>query len=264
MQKSHLHILLLLLLCFSLCGCGILPQQAETTVPVTTLPPTEPPTTVPPTDPEPTEPVPVNTESMDFLKLLYEDTHTVTPVDYTLVDVIVVNDSIYKIVWTADAPEDIVKIIPNEDGTVTVDVNEFYPEEVQYVLTASIATAEGYRLTHSWTHTIPEGKNMVTIVDEAYGLKKGEKLPYPVTLTGEIISIEKQWSDDYANITVTIAVEGREGRPIRCYCLKGEAAKELQKGDVITVTGILQNYSSRIEFDSGCTLKNVEKSDNEG
>lgn len=268
MQKSLLRVFLLLfLLCTALCGCTNLPQQTTTvppvtTVPVTTVPPTEPPTTA-----APTEPVPVNTESMDFLKLLYAQEHTVTSADYTLVDVIVVEDSIYKIVWTADVDEDIVKIIPNDNGTVTVDINEFCAEDTDYALTASIATAEGYRLTHSWSHTIPKGKDMVTIVEEAYALRKGEKLPYPATLTGTVISIEKEWSDDYQNITVTIAVAGCERRPIRCYCLKGEDAKNLQKGDVITVTGILQNYSSRIEFDSGCTLKsiknNIEEKTNE-
>ncbi len=265
MQKSHLRTFLMLcLLCVLLCGCSILPQQTpETTMPATTVPVTTAPPTEPPTEPEPTEPVPVNTESMDFLKLLYQEDHTVTPVDYTLVDVIVVEDSIYKIVWTADVGEDIVKIIPHDDGTVIVDVNESCTEDTDYTLTASIATAEGYRLTHSWSHTIPQGKDMVTIVEEAYALKKGEKLPYPATLTGKIISIEKEWSDDYQNITVTITVEGCERKPIRCYCLKGEDAKNLQKGDVITVSGILQNYSSRIEFDSGCTLKPIEKTETE-
>lgn len=260
MKKSYFcTFLAFFLLCLILSSCSILPQQPpETTVPATTVPVTTAPPTEPPTEPEPTEPVPVNTESMDFLKLLYQDDHTVTPVDYSLIDVIVVEDSIYKIVWTADVGEDIVKIIPNDDGTVTVDVNELCSEETQYKLTASIATAEGYRLTHTWSHTIPKGKDMVTIVEEAYALKKGEKLPSPVTLTGTIVSIEKEWSDDYQNITVTIVVEGCERKPIRCYCLKGEDAKNLQKGDVITVTGILQNYSSRIEFDSGCTLKPMD------
>lgn len=262
MQKTHLRLFFILcVLCLLFSGCTILPQQTpETTAPITTtIPPTQPPTTLPPTEPEPTEPVPVNTEAMDFLKLLYADDHTVTPVDFTLMDIIVMDDSIYKIVWTTNVEEDIIKIIPNDDGTVTIDINEQCPEDTEYALTASIATAEGYRLTHTWTHTIPQGKDMVTIVEEAYTLKKGEKLSYPVTLTGKIISIEKDWSDDYQNITVTITVEGCERKPIRCYCLKGEDAKNLQKGDVITVTGILQNYSSRVEFDSGCILKYVEK-----
>ena len=258
MEKSHFrNFLLICILCCLLCGCSLLPTPSvETTAPAATAPVTTAPPTQPPTEPAPTEPV--NTASIDFLKKIYEEDNTVTYVDYSLVDVIVVEDSIYKIIWTADVHESIVKIIPHEDGTVTVDINEQCPEDTQYTLTASIATAEGYRLTHSWHHTIPKGKDMVTIINEAYALKKGEKLPYPTTLTGKIISIEKQWSDDYQNITVTIAVEGCEKRPIRCYCLKGDDAKNLQKGDVITVTGILQNYSSRIEFDSGCILKSIE------
>ncbi len=249
MSKTPILIpVLLLLLSLALCGCaGLLPRQPATTQPVTTAPPTEPPETVPPTEP-------VNYESIDYLKTLYPNDNTVTPADHYLIDVLFIDDLIYKVVWSVDVGQDVLTLNPRDDGTVFVDINEQCPEDTQYVLTASIATAEGYRLTHSWTHTIPKGKDMVTIVEEAYALKKGERLSYPVTLTGTIRSIDKEWSEDYQSISVTITVADCDNRPIRCYSLSGEGIEALQKGDTITVHGILQNYSNRIEFDTGCKL----------
>ena len=45
-----------------------------------------------------------------------------------------------------------------------------------------------------------------------------------------------------------------EDYPIVCYRLKGDGAKDLAVGDVITVTGIIKNYKGTIEFDAGCQL----------
>lgn len=248
-------LLMLSILTGLLCGCGT-GQSGSTTPPAgSSIAPTQSPATDPPTEP-PTEPVPTNTESIDFLKLLYHDEVLETPVDFFLIDVFPVNDVTYKVVWSTDAPAEAIELIPNNDGTVTVDVNETWPEELTYTLTASIATAEGYRLTHAWTRILPKAQDMVSIVEEAYALKHGHRMDYPVTLTGKITSIDKEWSEDYQNISVTIVVEGCERKPIRCYSLTGEGAQDLKRGDIITVTGILQNYSSRVEFDIGCKLIN--------
>ena len=92
------------------------------------------------------------------------------------------------------------------------------------------------------------------IVKAAYALEDGAVLPYTATLTGKITSIDSAWNDQYGNITVTIVIEGMEDYPIVCYRLKGEGAKDLKVGDIITVTGIIKNYKGTIEFDAGCKL----------
>lgn len=250
--------ILLGILCGMLSGCTLF-APSETTVqtqPATTLPPTEPPTeppTDPPTEPS-TEPLAIPHESTDLLKLIYSEEPEYTPTDYLLLDVIYVDDVTYKVVWTTDAPEELVKLVPNGDGSITVDVTENCPEEIPYTLTATIATAEGYWVTHTWHRILPGLSDMVSIVKTAYELKRGQKMDHPVTLTGKITSIDKAWSEDYETITVTIVVEGCENLPIRCYSLQGDGLENLCKGDVITVIGTLQNYSSRIEFDTGCKL----------
>lgn len=101
------------------------------------------------------------------------------------------------------------------------------------------------------------------IVELAYGLEEGTSTDVTYTLVGEIVSIDTPYSSSYGNITVTIAVEGKEDRPIMCYRLKGDGADTLAVGDTITVTGILKNYNGTIEFDAGCTLDAVVKGENE-
>ena len=104
------------------------------------------------------------------------------------------------------------------------------------------------------------------IVDAAYALEKGGKLDGTYTLTGKITSVDIAWSDQYKNITVTIAVEGKEDKPIQAFRLKGEGAEGLAVGDTITVTGEIINYADssekgKVEFNSGCTVSNIVKAE---
>ena len=97
------------------------------------------------------------------------------------------------------------------------------------------------------------------IVAAAYELANYKYLPYEVTLTGAITSIDTEYSEQYGNITVTITVEGCEDKPIMCYRMKGDGIADLAVGDTITVTGVVKNYKGTVEFDSGCTLDAVVK-----
>ncbi len=95
------------------------------------------------------------------------------------------------------------------------------------------------------------------IVDAAYALEPNEALEGEFTLTGKIVSIDSEWSEQYGNITVTIAVEGKEDKPIQCFRLKGDGAATLAVGNTIKVTGVLKNFNGTIEFDAGCILNDV-------
>ena len=96
------------------------------------------------------------------------------------------------------------------------------------------------------------------IVKMAYALEPGASLPVNMTLKGVITSVDTAWSDQYNNITVTIQVGDMADQKIMCFRLKGEGAKDLKVGDIITVEGILKNYNGTIEFDAGCQLLAVE------
>ena len=99
------------------------------------------------------------------------------------------------------------------------------------------------------------------ILDAAYSLGTGETLPESYTLTGVITKIDTAWSEEYQNITVTIVCDGDTARPMMCFRLKGDGAKDLAEGDTITVTGTIKNYNGIIEFDSGCNLDKVVKAE---
>jgi hypothetical protein len=93
------------------------------------------------------------------------------------------------------------------------------------------------------------------IVDEAYSLPVGEQLSYDATLEGKIVELVSPYDSFYWNMSVVIAVEGREEMPILCYRMTGsDIGNHLCIGDTITVTGRLKNYNGTIEFDAKCRM----------
>ena len=98
-------------------------------------------------------------------------------------------------------------------------------------------------------YTTPE-----EIVNAAYALEVGASLTREYTLTGVITSVDTVYSEQYKNVTVTMVIGNMANKPIQCFRLKGEGADVIAVGDTITVTGILMNYNSKIEFNSGCIL----------
>ena len=260
MKRVLAWLLLLTLVLGTFAGCKT--AEVETTKPQANTPVA--------TEPSETTPSGVNGPSaqnaMDYVQSLYMDGGSQTPVDYKRYGIVRVGGIEFKIEWTVDVGEDLVKVVPNEDGTVTIDINEMCQEDTPYVLTATITDAAGNTATHSWNYILPKAQDMVEIVKNAYALKPGESLPYESRLIGKIKTIDAIWSDEYQNITVTIVVEGAEDMPIKCYRMKAnettlEQIKDLKVGNIITVLGTLKNYDGTIEFDAGCILEKVEKGD---
>ncbi len=193
-------------------------------------------------------------DAVAYVKAIYKTTEgSITGKDYQVIASVPVGDATYNITWTVDVAEDLVKIVVGDDGMVTIDINEKAETETPYVLTATIETE-----SLSWNHILPAAlagdMSYAEIVDMAYALTDGQATDDPYYLYGTVTSIDTAWSDEYQNITVTIAVAGKENKPIQCYRLSGEGAKDLAVGDDITVKGILKNYKGLIEFDKGCEL----------
>ena len=209
----------------------------------------------------PTEAVEVGSgldDAVAYVKTIYKNAAELTLKDYQVVGSVPVGAETFQITWTVDVAEDVVAIVAGDDGMVTVDVNEENPEEVAYVLTATLTDGtETKSLT--WNHILPaamnvDGMTYAEIVAMAYALEDQQSTEDAYRLFGTVTSIDTEWSEDYQNITVTIQVAGCEDQPIQCYRLKGEGAKDLKVGDAITVEGILKNYKGTYEFDAGCQL----------
>ena len=121
-------------------------------------------------------------------------------------------------------------------------------------LTATLTCGETTKTVDFDLSAIKVLTSPADIVDAAYALEAGEALPIAYTLTGVITKIDSAYSSSYNNVSVIIAVEGKEDKPILCFRMKGEGADVIKVGDTITATGILKNYNGKIEFDAGCTL----------
>ena len=196
-------------------------------------------------------------KAKELLYTMYKESGLKTTVDYTVVSQIRVGTTTFPITWTADVAEDLVKITKDASGMTLVDVNETPSDDVNYTLTGTLTNAKGETAAVGFKHLIPKALGYKEIVDQAYALEAGKTLDGVYTLKGVISTIDTPWSADYKNITVTINVEGVEGKPIMCYRLKGDGAEGLKVGDTITVKGSLTNYNGTIEYAAGCELLSV-------
>ena len=87
------------------------------------------------------------------------------------------------------------------------------------------------------------------LVDRAFQLAQNEKIE-GVTLTG-IVTSSQGYSAGYNNATFDLQVEGTSGaKTIYCYRVKPADANrtEVNEGDILSLTGTIQNYKGTIEF----------------
>ena len=212
----------------------------------------------------PTEPVNPLDQAVAYVKTIYKNQEgLLTAKDYEVIAKVPMSDKSFDITWSIEVAEgivaeDVAVVVPNENGMVTIDVNENATAEVAYVLVATLTDGTETK-SLSWNHTVPaamnvDGMTYGEILEMLYAFEDQQASEDPYRLYGTITSIDTAWSEDYKNITVTIVVPGYEDKPVQCYRLKGEGAKDLKVGDIITVEGVLKRYKSTYEFDAGCQL----------
>ena len=201
-------------------------------------------------------------DSKSIINLMYKNKPASTPKDYELIGTIPIEDKVYEIEWTTDS--DTIQVIREESGKVIIDVDENNPQEVNYVLTATVKDEAGNSVSVSFNRFVPAAINLDVLSEEeivaiAYTLEDQAKLPAPTALHGVITSIPSAYSEQYGNITVNIQVGELADKPIQAYRLKGEGVADLKVGDEIAIAGVIKNYKSTIEFDAGCVLIPVEE-----
>ena len=209
--------------------------------------------------PEPVEQSSGLDEAVAYVRSIYKKSEgTITGKDYEVIPSVPMGDTEIPIAWSVNVDADKVTVTASASGMVLIHVNEENPEEIEYVLTASLTDGTKTE-TLSWTHILPaamnvDGLSYAEILDLVYELTDGIATEAGFRLYGTVTSIDTEYNPDYGNITVTIAVPGNEDRPIQCYRLKGDGAASLAVGDDITVEGVLKNYKGTYEFDAGCLL----------
>ena len=121
-------------------------------------------------------------------------------------------------------------------------------------------TVEGILKNYKGTYEFDAGCELIgygefvdqkALLKAAFALGEGAAMDYPAVMTGTVVKIVSEWSEEYGNITVDMEIDGQV---VQCYRLKGEGAKDIAVGDVITAAGIIKNYKGTIEFDAGCIM----------
>ena len=138
-----------------------------------------------------------------------------------------------------------------EDGVLKLEPTDD-SVDLKLVLTATCGAATE---TKEFEMAVSLGDpSYVDIVNSLYKLESGQSLEGTFRLYGEVISIDTAYSEQYGNITVTIAVEGIEDKPVQCFRMVGTGIADLAVGDKITVEGTLKRFKDTFEFDAKCVL----------
>jgi len=196
-------------------------------------------------------------DARSYINLMYKNKPASTPKDYEVIGSVPGDSEVFTVEWTTDS--DAIAVVREESGLVKIDVDENNPKEVSYKLTATILDAAGNSVQISFDRVVPAAINLDLMTEEeivnlAYTLEDGDKLPAMTALTGKIVAIPSPYSEEYKNITVNIQVGDLADKPIQCYRLTGDIAAFLEEGMEIAVAGIIKNYKGTIEFDKGCVI----------
>ena len=137
-------------------------------------------------------------DAASYVKSIYKNRPASTPKDYELIGSVPGDgDEVYEVEWSADS--DTIVFTRQESGMVLVDVDEDNSKEVAYVLTATVKDGENSK-SLSFDRLVPASIKLdilseAEIVEIAYALEDGDKLPGSTALTGKITDIPTPWSE---------------------------------------------------------------------
>lgn len=191
--------------------------------------------------------------------------------DQDVLKSVVVDGVSYSVEWTVEVTEGDAESVTvaesAKENHVKLDIPLHSGSDILFTATATISDAEGNTEAVAFNFKVAgvklagEGMTMEELVEAAYALDEDQALEGLAVLTGVVTMINTPYDDGYKNLTCTIVVGDLTDMPIKCYRLKGEGAETLAVGDTITVSGTLKNYGGTIEFDAGCMIDELIKSD---
>ncbi len=134
----------------------------------------------------------------------------------------------------------VVKEIVKGDGTTTETPTTSTP--TTSTPTTSTPTTSTPTTSTPTTTTLKLVTDQAKILKDAFALGKNETTPYIAQLEGKVISITKEYNEQYGSLTAIINVGGKN---ITCYNMKVgnvSGGSKLKAGDTITVTGVIKNF----------------------
>ena len=252
------RILMLLLAAVLVCSLALLvacdngePQGGEDTSAeqTTEAPSTEATTEESTEDPGAQEPTDLE-NAAEYVRQLYKDT-TVTAADYTLIPNVKIGGVDYKITWAVNT--DKITLTVGEDGTVSVDVPDEAYEDIAYVLTATVADAEGNTVVKEFNRTVPKFK--VTTWEEYQGAEEGDNL----IVQGIVVAINSKAAGNTRNHLFLLDESGYGGYYSYQMDVDPVADLGIEIGMTVRVAGPAAPYSGMMEIKGGIpTVVNTE------
>ncbi|MBQ8387494.1 MAG: hypothetical protein IJX46_01035 [Clostridia bacterium] len=173
-----------------------------------------------------TTPAPSLEGAKAFLVNYYGKDANPTNADYTLSGSLDFQGTVFTVEWTVDV--EAVKIVKNDDGSYTVDVDEKSAEDVEYYLTATIKSADGKSITATLKRVVPAYRELTHA--DFVAAKDGDPVVIQGVVTGIVetskendlylededggyfvYSLDKKPSEMGIQIGMTVKVSGTRG-----------------------------------------------------
>lgn len=185
------------------------------------------------------------------------DKRTITGSDYTLTGLATGSGERFTVTWESSDTEN-VKISGNGTESVTIDVNEKTPVDVNYTLTATITGKSGKSATVSFDRVIPAFKEL------SWKEYVASATSSPVVVKGRITAIISKTNGNSSN--GLYLQDESEGGYYVYNMAEDPVVLGLEKGMLVQASGVRDTYSGTYEITSGAVevlgeKKDVEASD---
>ena len=185
--------------------------------------------------------------AQSYLKQMYEKAAESTPADYVRPGKAAKCGVVWTVEVTSGNAED-VKVVKNEDGTYTIDVNEMASADVTYVLTATITDTAGNTTTLAYNHKLPKFKELSYA--EYAAKEKGDS----VVVKGIVVGI---LSKDYGDSVNALYLHTEEGG-FYIYGMEENPKGKYEMGMEVRATGEFDNYNGTLEVKNAtCEILNA-------
>ena len=180
-------------------------------------------------------------EAASFLYDIYKDDNGKETIsDFDLAKQVALKGTTFPVSWAVDCDKITLKD-SSTAGYITVDLPNSNDTAVDYTLTATVSDADGKTAVKTFTRKLPV--YAIVTIAEALELPDDSN----ITVSGTVVAINQAWDPGYNNISVTI--EDESGNQLYIYRL----ATNVEKGDIITVTGTMTTYSGKRQVAQGAT-----------
>ena len=185
--------------------------------------------------------------AQSYLKQMYEKAAEATPADYVRPGAAAKCSVVWTVEVTSGNAED-VKVVKNEDGTYTIDVNEMASADVTYVLTATITDTAGNNTTLVYNHKLPKFKEL------SYAEYATKSNGDPVVVKGIVVGI---LSKDYGDTVNALYLHTEEGG-FYIYGMEENPKGKYEMGMEVRATGEFDNYNGTLEVKNAtCEILNA-------